>query len=284
MGAPAARSVLLTVLGEYVAPRGREVWLETLVGALEALGYRTQAARQALTRSVSGGWLTSERHGRRSRLSLTPPTAEMLRSGARRIYAFGDPWEWDDQWLLIVLRVAEERREVRHQIRTTLAWEGFGSLGGGLWVSPHVGHEGSIQRLATEHAGHAELISFRAGLGSIGDPRRLVAQAWDLESVASTYEQFIAAFGRMRADTPERAFRAQTLLVHAWRKFPFLDPEIPAGLLPARWPRDRAHALFSARHATWAGPAQEFFAALDSSARNAAIASSVASGASSAGA
>jgi phenylacetic acid degradation operon negative regulatory protein len=187
----------------------------------------------------------------------------MLRSGARRIYAFGDPWEWDGQWLLIVLRVAEERREVRHQIRTTLAWEGFGSLGGGLWVTPHVEREASIRALATEHAEMAEVISFRAGLGTIGDPRRLVAQAWDLESVARTYEEFLAAFGRMRADTPERAFRAQTLLVHAWRRFPFLDPEIPKALLPDRWPRDRAHALFSELHGRWADPAEAFFAALD---------------------
>src|SRR6478752_1489048 len=114
VGAPAARSMLLTILGEYVLPEYESVWQETLVGALTTLDYRPQAARQALARSVSGGWLDAERHGRRSRVTLTAETAAMLRTGTERIYGFGRPWEWDGRWLLVVLRVPEDRREVRH--------------------------------------------------------------------------------------------------------------------------------------------------------------------------
>src|SRR3954451_13337473 len=136
VGAPAARSVLLTMLGEYVLPASGGAWQESLIGALGTLGYKTHAARQALARSVSAGWLETSRHGRRARVHLTTATAEALRSGAARIYSFGEPWEWDGRWLLVVLRVPEERREVRHRMRTRLAWAGFGSVGGGLWVSP----------------------------------------------------------------------------------------------------------------------------------------------------
>src|SRR3954451_5135162 len=77
VGAPAARSVLLTVLGEFVLPRPDGVWTETLVRGLGALDHTTQAARQAISRSTAAGWLTAERHGRRARLRLTPSTAEM---------------------------------------------------------------------------------------------------------------------------------------------------------------------------------------------------------------
>jgi phenylacetic acid degradation operon negative regulatory protein len=55
----------------------------------------------------------------------------------------------------------------------------------------------------------------------------------------------------------------QTLLVHAWRKFPFLDPDLPPGLLPPRWPRERAHDLFADRHDRWQGPARAHFEALE---------------------
>ena len=41
MGAPAARSVLLTLLGEYVLPAAGNVWQETLIGALETLEHKT---------------------------------------------------------------------------------------------------------------------------------------------------------------------------------------------------------------------------------------------------
>jgi phenylacetic acid degradation operon negative regulatory protein len=264
VGPPAARSMLLTVLGEYVLPADRGVWQETLISALNTLDYTTQAARQALARSVSGGWLRSERHGRRARVSLTGETRAMLTSGAERIYGFGEPRAWDGRWLLVVVRVPEQRRDVRHVIRSQLAWAGFGSLGNGLWITPHVDREGEVSRLVREES-VAELLSFQAEFGSIGEPARVVADAWDLDGVAERYREFVTRFGRLRAKTPEAAFRAQTELVHTWRKFPFLDPDLPQEMLPARWPRTRAHQVFVERHAELQGAAQEYFASLEAS-------------------
>lgn len=262
VGAPAARSVLLTLLGEFVLPAGGAVWQETLVRSLETLGHRTQAARQAVARSVSAGWLATERRGRRSRLELTTASAEMLRRGAERIYTFGDAWHWDGRWLLVVVRVPEQRRELRHRVRTQLAWAGFGSLGGGLWISPHCEREPQLGE-AVGNGAVGELLSFHAELGRLGDPARVIAQAWDLEAVAAAYREFIAGHGGARAPGAEAFFRAQTRLVHEWRRFPFLDPDLPDDVLPARWPRRRAHDLFHRRHGEWAGPARDFFAGLE---------------------
>lgn len=256
--------MLLTTLGEYVLATADGVWQETLIAALGALGHKPQAARQALARSVSAGWLRTERHGRRSRIHLSPESEQMLRTGAERIYRFGQPWEWDGQWLLVILRVPEEHREVRHQLRTQLAWAGFGSLRGGLWISPHVDRE---SELAASAAGGsvAELQSFRAQLGTIGAPEKLIADAWDLDQVAEAYRAFIVRFGRLAPKTPEAVFRAQTRLVHEWRKFPFLDPDLPESMLPAGWPRSRAHGVFKERHAAWYEISQDYFASLEES-------------------
>ena len=253
-----ARSMLLTVLGEYVLPTGEGVWQETLIGALGSLDFKPQAARQALARSVTAGWLQTERHGRRARVHLTGEARVMLSTGAERIYSFGKPWEWDGRWLLVVVRVPEERRDVRHLIRSRLAWAGFGSLGNGLWITPHAEREAEVRRDLPA----AELLSFRAEFGSIGDPAKVVADAWDLDDVAARYREFIARFERLRALTPRDAFRAQTELVHAWRKFPFLDPDLPPETLPAGWPRTHAQRVFAERHAEWAAPAGEWFESL----------------------
>jgi phenylacetic acid degradation operon negative regulatory protein len=262
VGPPAARSMLLTVLGEYVLPAEDGVWQETLISALGSLGYKTQAARQALARSVSGGWLRTERHGRRARMHLTEDTREMLTSGAERIYSFGVPREWDGRWLLVLVRVPEHRRDVRHLIRSQLAWAGFGSLGNGLWISPHVYREAEVERIVRDlHV--AELLSFRAVFGGIGDPVKVVADAWDLQEVGERYREFVSRFARLRVRTPEAAFRAQTELVHTWRKFPFLDPDLPQEMLPPGWPRTRAHDVFEERHADWQAPAQEYFRSLE---------------------
>ena len=254
--------MLLTVLGEYVLPAEDGVWQETLISALSTLGYKTQAARQALARSVGAGWLRTERHGRRARVHLTDDTRAMLSSGAERIYGFGEPRPWDGRWLLIVVRVPEERRDVRHLIRSQLAWAGFGSLGNGLWISPHVDREAEVARIVRDLS-VAELLSFRAEFGSIGDPAKVLADAWDLAAVAERYREFASRFGRLRATTPEAAFRAQTELVHTWRKFPFLDPDLPQEMLPARWPRTRAQQVFAERHAEWQPSAQDHFASLE---------------------
>ena len=263
VGSPATRSLLLTVLGEYVLPRSGEVWQETLVAALCSLGYTEQAARQALQRSTRDGWLQTERRGRRSRLALTDASRELLATGAARIYSFGRPWEWDGRWLIVVLRVPEHRRAVRHQLRSRLAWAGLGSLGGGVWLTPHVEREAELTAAIREEP-DAEARSFVAELGAMGDPEDLIADAWDVESVREQYQAFIDDFVRLRPSTPEGCFRQQTLLVHAWRRFPFLDPDLPASVLPADWPRDRAHALFVERHERWQPAARAYFEQLES--------------------
>jgi phenylacetic acid degradation operon negative regulatory protein len=262
VGAPAARSLLLTILGEYVLPRQGAVWQETLVEALVSLGYSVQAARQAVSRSTRQGWLTAERRGRRARMTLTPRTAELLRTGAERIYSFGQPWRWDGRWLIVVLRVPERSRAVRHQLRSRLAWTGLGSIGGGVWLTPHVGREQELAAAISEEP-EADARSFVAEFGAIGSPRQLAADAWDLERVRRQYVAFIEDFDRFRALSPEACFRQQTLLVHAWRRFPFLDPDLPAELLPTDWPRRRAHAMFVTRHDRWQAKAVQHFASLE---------------------
>ena len=170
VGPPAARSVLLTVLGEYVMPRGGSVWQETLVEGLVALGHTEQTARQAVARSTRDGWLDGERFGRRTRMTITPETRQMLEEGRDRIFGFGDDVPWDGRWLVVVLRVPEEQRRLRHHVRTGLARAGMGSLGGGVWIGPHVDREPLVAEALRASGADAKAVSFRADAGSIGAP------------------------------------------------------------------------------------------------------------------
>jgi phenylacetic acid degradation operon negative regulatory protein len=262
VGAPATRSTLLTILGEYVAPGDREVYRDGLVRALEATGYRTQAARQALARSVADGWLISRRVGRRAIMRVTPQTRSMLSAGYPRIYGFGEPWEWDGRWLLVVVRVAEEQRDVRDRLRTKLAWAGFGSLGGGVWISPHLDRESEVHDAVGGDEDAAVLLFSADQLGRATDVRTTVHEAWDLNAIADQYISFVDDFSSTTVADEREAFAAQTAMVHAWRKFPFVDPDLPDELLPDDWPRARALALFQERHAAWQPAAEAFFTAL----------------------
>ena len=90
----------------------------------------------------------------------------------------------------------------------------------------------------------------------------MIDEAWNLPAMREHYEQFIADFDALSPDDDAAAFATQTALVHAWRRFPFIDPDLPDDLLPEDWPRRRAHDLFRDRHERWAPAAQRHFDAL----------------------
>lgn len=262
VGPPAARSMLLTILGEYLLPRRDGVWQETLVAALCAIGYSVHASRQALSRSSRQGWLVSERHGRRTRVDAAPETAVLLKAGAERIYGFGSDYEWNHEWLLVTVRVPEAQRVIRNHLRTRLAWAGFGSLGNGLWITPHTDRESEVlEILAADEV--ADVLSFRGSLSRLGDPQQVVDEAWNLDDVRSAYHAFLKDFSGATAVTPQAIFERQTSLVHAWRKFPFLDPNLPKELLGDKWPGDEAIALFRELHERWKAPARGYFETLE---------------------
>lgn len=253
-GAGSARAMLLTLLGEFVLPGEGSAWTSAVLAAFDRLGVAEKATRQALMRTSNAGWLSAEKVGRRTRWLLTPDATAMLTDGARRIYSFGPAPDWDGQWVLVQVRIAESDRRARHVVRTRLAWAGFGSLGPGLWVSPHAAREQEATRVLREAgvAGDAHVfVGRRAGLARTRD---MVAAAWDLPELEAAYEGFAAEF-RSPVVPPDVLLR-QLELVHAWRRFPALDPALPRELLPPRWAGIRAAELFADRHQRWLGDAR----------------------------
>ena len=260
-GAASARSLLLTVLGEFVLPRDAPAWTGALVAGLAEVGVEEKAARQALARTAAEGLLNAEREGRRVRWRLTPAGDRLLESGTERIYGFGQRVEaWDGRWLVLAVSVPETQRQLRHRLRTRLTWAGLGSPMPGLWVTPDTDKEKEVAAALEEL--RVESFSFAGPFGQIGDQQRVVAQAWALEDVERRYRDFVEAVSAETAAAPDEQFRAQVRLVQEWRRFPFLDPALPAELLPATWPGPAAAELFHRRHAEWHGGAQRHWETL----------------------
>lgn len=252
LGATSARSLLLTVLGEFVLPRAEPVWTQVLIDVLGLLEVEHKSARQALARTAAEGLLVSDRSGRRVRWSLSEQGTRLLTDGASRIYGFSAGTRpWEGRWLVLLVSVPEARRQLRHRLRTRLAWAGLGSPAPGVWVTP----DPSKQDEAADVIADLELTgvtsSFVGPFGAIGEQDAVVAQAWDLAEVEAAYEEFLDAFTDADPTTPAEVLAHQIHLVHAWRRFPFLDPKLPAELLPAEWAGTRAAELFDARHSRW---------------------------------
>lgn len=252
-GAESARGLLFTVLGEFVLPGSRAVWTSAFIDVLGRLGVEEKASRQALMRTGADGWLARQRQGRRTLWTLSPHAVHLLTEGAERIYGFsGAQQEWDGRWLIVLARVPESERSARHLLRTRLAWAGFGSPAPGVWISTHPDRAPEAERVLAEAGMRDDAQIFVAEHCGGGELSDMVRQAWDLADIERRYGEFLADFAR-----PPAADSLVSLvqLVHAWRRFPFIDPALPQGLLPDQWNGARAARLFRRQHARWTADA-----------------------------
>ncbi len=167
--------------------------------------------------------------------------------------------DWDGRWLLLFVSVPEEQRALGHRVRRRLTWAGFGSLGQGAWITPHVELEGEATRIISEFQPAPHSVSFVSRFGKIGKELEIVGDAWDLDDLASRYKAFIAGFRGVRPRDEAGAFVAQTRLRHEWRRFAFDDPVLPPGLLPANWVGVQAKALVDTRTSEWSPVAAAWF-------------------------
>lgn len=260
-----AKALLLTVLGEFVLPSGSEAWTSTLVAAADALGIGEKNARQAIARIADDGLIESGRHGRLVRWSLTPAGRELLDAGTKRIYQFGTgEVAWEGEWLLAHCPIAESQRALRQRLRTRLAFDGFGELSPSLAISPHVSREPDLRATLSDLGVLADSVVLRSRTGSTTADADLVERAWQLDDLADEYVAFSRSHDDRDPGDDHAAFRAVVELVHDWRRFPSVDPELPTELLPDRWAGASAATVFHERHASWSPAAREWFAAQES--------------------
>lgn len=252
-GAESARGLLFTVLGEFVLPTGGAAWTSAFIEVFAQFGVEEKAIRQALARTAADGWISPERVGRRTRWCLTPAGDRLLTEGTERIYAFASSQPgWDGRWLLVLARVPESDRSARQVLRTRLSWAGLGSPAPGVWVTTHTERRAEIEQVLPP-GGQVFVAEHRSG-------DDLVAQSWDLPAIEQKYEQFLADFAESAEASP---LLRLTELVHAWRRFPSVDPGLPAELLPPDWSGTKAADLFAARHADWSPDAIRQWKALN---------------------
>jgi phenylacetic acid degradation operon negative regulatory protein len=258
VAADSARSLLLTVLGEFVYPRQTPVWTSVLVDALGLLGVEEKSARQSLARTSGEGLLEPSRHGRRAQWSLTDHGSRLLEEGTRRIYGFlRSEREWDGRWLVLTVAIPETQRKLRHRLRTRLTWAGLGSPAPGLWVSPDASKESEVAAVVTDLGLSEHAYAWVGPTAPFADERRLVREAWSLDDVEGRYSEFITRVSSVVPVDPAEAFVQQVRLIQEWRRFPFLDPALPAALLVHEWPGLRAADTFHRQRDAWHAAAQQ---------------------------
>ncbi len=255
-----AKALLLTILGEFVLTHDAAAWTSTVVRSLELFGVEERNARQAVARLAEQGIVRSEKDGRKARWRLTDDGRHLLTVGTERIYSFeagGD--DWDGRWLVVLCSVPEEQRAKRHQLRSQLGFAGFGFLAPGVAVSPHLDREPAANTVLKELDLLPGATVLRAETGELIDDDELLRRAWDLDTLASAMPSSSTTSSNGRRLRTTRASRRSSSWCTCWRRFPFVDPEIPRRLLPGSWPGRRAKELFDERHEAWTPAARTWY-------------------------
>ncbi len=272
------RALIVTIYGLYAREAGGWLSVASLIRLMAELGSDKPAVRSSISRLKQRGVLESRREDGIAGYALSRRGQAILAEGDQRI--FDRPRaRLSDGWLLAVFSVPERERSRRHALRSRLVWLGFGTVSAGVWIAPGSLASETADVLERHHlAGYVDL--FRADYLAFGDVAEQVARWWDLDRLQGLYQAFLDdaepvlarwdGTGSARRDGARRdwtrpgpggeaggeAFADYVRVLTAWRRLPFLDPGLPAELLPSGWNGLQAAAAFGALRERLAGPAR----------------------------
>ena len=245
-GRPRVWSLVITIFGDAIVPRGGRVALQTLQDIMGRLRIEAGALRTAMSRLAADHWVMRERDGRNSFYRLAEEGRHAFDLATRRIYAAGPP-VWDGTW---TVAIAPHAGDGNLQGRMEAA--GFLRVEGSVYLRP-----GNTPALADELAGMLVIH------GSSAEHPEAMRMLWPSEEIAAAYRAFIEAYRPLRdvlkrggAFRPLDSVAARTLLLHDWRRIVLRDPGLPLALLPKDWPGEEARSLARDIYGRLAGPSE----------------------------
>ena len=259
-----AGSLIITVFGDAVAPRGGTVWIGSLIRVLSEFGVSERLVRTSVFRLTRDDWLDVDQVGRRSYYSLTTNGVRRFEQATQRIY--GEPRQnWSGEWCLVLL--ADLDAEQKDTVRRELGWLGFGAISTNVLAHPSPGVaelEQALQQIGIERD---LVVMLGRTLGKKQDAamRALVHKSWNLDEIDRGYAEFVARFrpvfravkkGRNCDGRP--AFQIRTLMIQEYRRILLRDPLLPAEMLPAGWQGTAAYQLCRNLYRLIFAPADDF--------------------------
>jgi len=258
---------VFTLFAQHILARGEEVWVGSLIRALETVGFRSGTVRTVVSRMQRRGHLQSRRCGRHSFYRLTAAGHKEVHWGRDRVLLPPDD-EWDGRWTVVVYSVPERERQRRDALRCSLTRLGFGALAPGTWVSPRPLPPQANE--AWDRLGvHDYLEVFRASHVGPSDACTLIARAWPWLSTIA--EQCLAYTARYQPQLErcqtgdiddEECFAIRLRSFCEFVPIALDDPALPSALLPADWPRPQAQTLLGQLQKSMDFRSRQFFDAI----------------------
>jgi phenylacetic acid degradation operon negative regulatory protein len=259
------RALIVSLFGLYSRESGGWLSVATLIKLMGRLGIDEAAVRSSISRLKRRGVIEAERVDGSAGYTIGTHARQILELGDRRIFE-RKAARLSDGWLLAVFSVPEAERDKRHVLRSRLAWLGFGTVSSGIWIAPR--HLEDEAREVLTSGGLAEYVDlFHADHRGFDDVQAKVSIWWNLPHLDGLYSDFARSHAEVLSAWTSRsrkhandsdAFVDYIRTLTTWRRLPYLDPGLPAELLPADWSGIAAAETFHAIRSRLEGPAHRF--------------------------
>jgi phenylacetic acid degradation operon negative regulatory protein len=255
-------SLITTVFGDSIAPRGGSVWLGSLIKVMRDFGISERLVRTSVYRLVQDGWLQSTQIGRRSYYSLTDEGRGRFEQATHKIY--GEPaTNWGGNWCLVLLSALDAQS--KEAVRKELGWLGFGALSANVLAHPSPDMTDLDVTMSRLGAGEQLVVMSGRTVRNEQAMRTLARSSWNLDDIDAGYAGFVKRFRPLVANTlktasiaPKTAFLIRTLLIQEYRKVLLRDPQLPAELLPVDWHGQNAFRLCGNLYRAVYSPADDY--------------------------
>src|ERR1700761_4380602 len=124
-------SIVITLFGDAIVPRGGSVWLGTLLAFFETIDIDAGVVRTAMSRLAADGWLERHKVGRNSFYRIVAKGRQTFDAATRHIYD-PQPSDWTGRFELLLIGNSEDRDVSREALKNA----GFGSPLPGVWIAP----------------------------------------------------------------------------------------------------------------------------------------------------
>lgn len=262
MNAP-PRNRILDVYAAFVREIGGWLAISDLITLLDPLEVDGQAVRSAASRMKRSELLLPETVDGQAGYSLSDAALAILQDGDKRIFRRVD--ETAESWIVALFSVPEARRSTRYQIRSRLERLGFGQGPAASWFAPAAVLPETTRVL--QRSGLSEYVTlWQATHLGFAPLVEVVAGAWDLPAIMDAHADYIAVADAIHARWAGEAAQDDATAwvdyldnLAAWRPLPYLDPGLPASVVPAGWQATAARERFTVLDATLKPGARRYF-------------------------
>ena len=223
-------SVIITIFGDSILPRGGVVPATLLGEICGRLGIKPGALRVALFRLVKDGWLQRSMQGRNSSYALTNSGLAEFAPAAARIYAPSAGSQ--DDWVIVIPPPQEE-----DGIAGTPAGAACVMVLSSVYLCPAETKKSwprDYLVLADAQANAPDWLRARLF------PADLKAEFETLRGSLELTTQKLATGLQV---TPLDAVTLRTLIIHQWRRLVLRQPDLPRSLFPRDWPEEECRRL-----------------------------------------